>query len=237
MIRNLKAPSIALLAVFALGAIGGQVASAHEFKSDGQKSVYTAANIGTQVLLVGSAGSLECKEAKFAATVDAGAGRTEVDEVTVAPIYDKCVFGGQGAPVFVNHCAYLFDSDTTAGNSTGGEHANIRLECAAGNKIQIHTVNCTITIGEQEVKDAVRYVNDGASAFETILTAHGIVVGKERSTASQAVNGCLVFPIGPVLKYIGTATYKCFQDEGSPQANSTTPGATQDATTTACSVS
>ena len=228
------APGLALLAIFVLGA---QTASAHEFKSDGQKSVITGEGQGANHFTVGSVGTVSCSTAKFEGTVDAGAGKTEVDEITIKPTYTGCKFGGQDAAIFFNDCAYVFDSDTTAGNSTGGEHANIKIECAANNKVQIHTVNCTVIVAAQEVKHAVRYVNDGASANETIATAHGIVVGKERNTATQPANGCLLFPTGAVGKYVGTSTNKCFQDEGSAQANPTTPGSTQDATTTTCSVS
>ena len=237
MNRNLRALGLALLAVFALGAIGAQAASAHEFKSDGQRSVITGANVGAHEFTVGSVGTVSCSTAKFEGTVDAGAGKTEVDEITIKPTYTGCTFGGQAASVFFNDCAYVFDSDTTAGNSTGGEHANVKIECGVNNTVKVHTVNCTITVGPQEIKHGVRYVNDGASANETIATAHNIVVGKERNTGSQPANGCLLFPTGAVGKYVGTATNKCFQDEGSAQANPTTPGSTQDATTTTCSVS
>jgi hypothetical protein len=243
MTRNLKALGLALLAVFALGAIGAQAASAHEFKAGVQKSVITGKNVGVHNFQVGAAGTVSCAKAKFEGTVDAGTGKTEVDEITIKPTYEECTFGGQVAAVFFNDCAYVFDSDTTAGNSTGGEHAQVKVECAAGNKIQVHTVNCTITVGEQTIADAIRYEQDKVgevpvtTATNTIATAHNIVTGKERSTAAQPVNGCLPFPTGAIGKYTGTATNECRQDEGSPQANTTTPGATQDAASTTCSVS
>jgi hypothetical protein len=198
--------------------------------------------VGSHQFTVGAAGSVQCATATFESTIDPGPGVTEVDEITAKPKYSGCQFGGQAASVFFNDCAYVFDSDTTSGNPTGEKHAPATLECAPGNSIKVHTVNCTITIAPQTVADAVSYAQDKKegkdvlSAINVTATAHGIVVGKERSTASQPVNGCLVFPTGAVGKYTGLTTIECRQDEGSAQANPTTPGATQDAASTNCSV-
>jgi hypothetical protein len=239
MTRNSKALGLALLAVFALGVVGTQGASAadsHQFQFDGQKTIITGKNTNSHEFSIGGAFAVQCTIVAFESTVDAGAGQTEADEITVRPTYNNCTFGGQAAPVFVNDCAYVFDSDTTEGGTTGGKHAQLKIECAAGGMIKIHTVQCTIMIGEQTLADAVTYKNDTANSTEFITTAHGIVIGKERNTASQPVNGCLTFPTGPVLKYIGAMTNECRTDEGQSQANPTTPSNTKDITTTECSV-
>ena len=248
MTRNLKALGLALLAVFALGAIGTQAASAadaHEFHSDGPRTIITANNVGegSHTFQVGAAGTVECTGATFESTVVG----TEVvkdqtykaDTITATPKYTGCTFGGQPATVFFNDCAYVLDSDTTEGNTTvaGSKHANVDIECAANNKIQVHTVNCTITVGAQTVKHAVTYKNVTESSVTISTTAHGVVVGKERNTAAQPANGCLLFPTGAVGKYVGNVTSNCFKDENeTTPANPTTPTGTLDKTTTKCTV-
>ena len=239
MIRNLKALGLALLAVVALSAIGAQEGTAaieHEFISDSTRTIITGGNTGSHEFTIGSVGTVKCNKATFEGTVSEGLS-FEVDRLTVKPTYHECSFGGQFASVFFNDCAYVFDTDTNGGNSTGGLHAAATIECAFANKVQIHTANCTITIGAQEVPAALSYTNDGSSSFGVVATAHGITVGKERSTAAQPVNGCLLFPTGAVGKYVGTTTYDCRKDENeASEFNPTTPSVTWDFATTECDV-
>jgi hypothetical protein len=158
------------------------------------------------------------------------------------PKYEECSFGGQPATVNFHHCAYVFEASTTAGSSTGSEHANVAIECEGPeNKITVHTVNCTLTIGPQLIKHGVRYENELGvpSAYRAITTAHGIVVGKVRNTESQPVNGCIPFPTGAIGKYIGITTYKCFRDDRAASlagTEKTTPPATGEGPTTNCTV-
>lgn len=239
MTRNLKALGLVLLAAFALSAMGAQgalAADAHQFQFDGQKSVLTGKNTNSHEFRIGAAFVIKCSTVTYESTVDTGEGQTEVDEITVKPTFNGCELGGQPAPVFVNDCAFVFDSDTTAGNPTGGKHAPVRIECITGNNIKIHTANCTITIGEQTIADAVAYKNDTASSIESIWTASGIVVGKERNTASQPPNACLLYPTGAILNYAGSMTNECRKDEGEPQANPTTPVNTKEGAATECAV-
>jgi hypothetical protein len=251
MTRNLKALGLALLAVFALGAIGAQAASAvtiHKFHSDGPKTIGTGVNVGAHKFEVGAVGVIECKKLTSQGTntgteVSAGTFANAEGKGTTVPKFEECSFGGQPATVNFHHCALVVFGETTAGNSTGGEHANVEIECEGPeNKITVHTSNCTITIGPQLVKHAVRFENELGvpSATRTIVTAHGVVVGKERSTASQPVNGCIVFPTGAIGKYVGTTTDKCFKDEREKAlegTEKTTPPATGEGATTNCTVS
>jgi hypothetical protein len=249
MTRNLKKLGLALLSVLALGAIGAQGASAvtHTFHSDGPKTLGTATNVGAHEFTVGAAGVIKCSKATFQGTgtgteVSAGTYANAEGKGTVVPKYEECTFGGQPATINFHHCALVVFGETTAGNSTGGEHANVEIECEGPeNKITVHTVNCTITIGPQLIKHAVRYENEllVPSATRTIVTAHGVVIGKVRNTESQPLNGCIPFPTGAIGKYVGTTTDKCFKDErASPLAGTekTTPPATGEGATTNCTV-
>ena len=233
MTINLKALGLVLVAAFALNAIGAQAASAadkHEFDFDGERTVLTGT--GGFSLTIGTVGIDSCSATFEGTVVGAKVGDTtyQSDEITVKP---TC-----SGTIRFNDCALVFDSDTTDGNVTGepDKHANFKIECAFENKIEIHLWNCTLTIQEQELKHAVRYVNDGASAFEAIMTAHGTVLAKVRNTASQPVNGCLTYPTGAIGKITGTITTQCRRDDGEPPANSTTPTGTEDEKPTECSV-
>jgi hypothetical protein len=247
MTGNLKKLGLALLGVLVLGAVGAQGASAvtHEFHSDGPKTIITGTNVGVHTFQVGAAGTIECKKTTTQGTVEGtnvGLNTWASDKVTVVPKLEECTFGGQSATVNFHHCAFVFEGQTTPGNPTGGEHANVELECEGPeSKVTIHTVNCTITIGPQLTKHAVRYENELGvpSATRTITTAHNVVIGKVRNTESQPVNGCIPFPTGAIGKFTGITTNKCFKDERvSPLVGTekTTPPATGEGPTTDCSV-
>jgi hypothetical protein len=253
MTGNLKKLGLALVGVLVLGAVGAQGASAvtHTFHSDGPKTIVTGTNVGPYQFGVGAAGIEECKKVTAQGTetgteVSAGtfANNTE-NKVTIVPKYEECTFGGQAATVNFHHCAFVFYGETTTGNTTiaGKEHANVEIECSGPEgKITTHTVNCTITIGPQLIKHAVRYENELGvpSATRIIWTAHGIVVGKERTTASQPVNGCIPFPTGAIGKLTGTTTNKCFRDDNVSHpagTETTTPPAPTEGPTTNCTVS
>ena len=219
MIRNLKALGLALLAICALGAVASSAASAaveHDFHADGEKAVTTATGANHE-FLVGS-NPVKCKKVQAEGTqVGKGSGTTwAADEITVTPHYEECEFGGKPATVDFMHCAYKFDSDTTTGNTTGGEHAQVEVECQGEDTITVITSVGTITVGPQVIKDAISYKNDPSNknAIEVIATAHEITVSCMRTLESQPVNGCLLVPTGKVGKYTGTTTSTCYKDEG-----------------------
>jgi len=244
MSRNLKAVGLALLAICAMGALAAQGASAttHKFHSDGIHTTFTGKAIeGNHTFAVGTAGTVECTTAEFKGTqtgveTPAGSGTWVSDTLTVIPKYTGCTFGGQPATVTVPHCAYVFYGETTSGNSTGGEHATVELECSEGGKIEIDTSVCTITVGPQKIKDAVRYENDTESSIIVKATAHKVVTGKVKSTESQT--GCLLFPTGEIGTYKGTVTSECFRDEASktPENTEKTTPEIKHGSTTKCSV-
>jgi hypothetical protein len=243
MTRDLKALGLALLAAAALGAVGAQGALGaveHEFHSDGPKTTITGKNVGTVKFAVGAAGTFECTTSVTEGTqtgTEVSAGTYRSDTLTLKPTYSGCTFGGQPATFNPNHCAYVFDSDTTTGNPTGGEHANVETECSGGSEIEIDTSVCTITIGAQLIKHAVRYQNDPSSksAFEIITTAHKVKIGKKKTTESQT--GCLLFPTGEIGTFSATYTNECFKDEDSaPSGTEATTPTFKHGETTQCTV-
>jgi hypothetical protein len=249
MTRNLKALGLALLSICAMGAVMAQGASAtevkHQFHSDGLETIITGINVGKDKFQVGSAGTVECGKTQTEATQTAekevSSGTFESDTLTVIPHYSECTFGGQPATVTFNHCAYVFDSDTTDGNPDGSLHANVEIECSGGSEIEVDTSLCTITIAAQTVKHAVRYekdlLNEGsASLVQT--TAKKVKTGK-KTTTPGVQTGCLLFPTGEIGTYTGTSTTECFKDESAStlkETAATTPTGTKEGATTACTV-
>jgi len=250
MTRNLKALGVALMAVFAMSAVAAQGAAGHEFHADGEKAISTGTNDlvvsdggGTKTELsvheftVGTAGVVKCNKLETESTQKGtlvSANTYKSDELTVTPRYTECTFGGNPATVDFEHCAYKFDSDTTLGNTTGNEHANVEIECEAGSSIKIVTSVCTLTVGAQLIKHAVRYVNDphSVNAINVISTAHAVVVGNLNDKG-----GCVLIPKGAVGKYIGTATASCSRDDGTELTGTTktTPkGLTTEGPATEC---
>jgi len=247
MIRNLKALGLALLAICALGAVASSAASAaveHEFHADGETAVSTGKNTNTHELLVGST-PVKCKKVETKSTRTGtlvSAGTYKVDELTVTPHYTECEFGGKPATVEVMHCAYVFDSDTTTGNSTGGEHAQVIIECEGTDVITVITSIGTFTVGPQTIKDGISYKNDPSNknAVEVVATAHEVALTCQRTLESQPVSGCLLVPQGKVGKYTGTLTSTCYKDEGTALVGTekTTPtGRTKEGPETECKVS
>lgn len=242
MTRYMKALGLAVLAILAMGALTAQGASAEkaqEFHSDGSWTVGTGASTGKMKLTIGAVGSVECN-ATFedqSGGVEKSANTYVSDMLTVTPRFTECTFGGQPATFNVNHCAFVLDSDTTEGNPEGGEHANVEIECAVSDKIQIHTINCTVTIVSQLVKHAIQFEPDTSTSVKGIVSAKNIVIGKERNTASQPLNGCITFPTGAVGSVTGNGTTKCYRDDGSKLSGTekTTPN-TLEGPLTECSV-
>jgi hypothetical protein len=258
MTRNLKTLGLALAAVLAISAMAAQGASAaveHEFHADGEKAIVTGTNsimetagektetvLNVHKIAVGAAGTWQCNKVQTESTqvgTKVGDGTYKADTITVIPHYSECTFGGNPVTVNFNHCALVFDSDTTAGNSTGGEHANVEIECSGESVIEIDTSICTITIGPQLIKHAVRYENDkhNKNAVNFIFTAHKLKMGKKKTTESQT--GCLLFPTGEIGTYTGKITGTCYKDEDetTPVGTEKTTPVTKDGAETECTVS
>jgi len=246
MTRNLKALGLALLAICALGTVATSAASAaveHEFHYDGERGVATGTGSNHEILI--GSNPVKCKKVQSEATSQAvlvSAGTFKTDQITVTPHYEECEFGGKVATLDMMHCALVLDSDTTTGNSTGGEHAQVEIECNGTDVVTIITAVATITIGPQVIKDGISYKNDPSNknAIEGVTTAHEINVGCSRTLESQPVNGCLLIPTGKVGKYTGTMTATCLRDDGTALAGTekTTPtGKTTEGPETECKIS
>jgi hypothetical protein len=219
MRRKLKALALALAAVFAMSAIAAGSAAAaveHEFHSEVEPTVVKGAG-GSQEFTAGGV-ELTCPEVKFEGTV---ATRT-TDEITVGIDYvgtganGHCNGGGNTTNVRVADagCHYRLDSDTTSGNPTNGEHANVALICDSGGiTLEDTNTGLKLEVFNQTIEHAVHYDNEGSGSTRDVkvtATAHGIEWVCENSAffCSLAVGGTS----GSDGTYKGDVTAKGFED-------------------------
>jgi hypothetical protein len=170
MTSNFKALGLALLVVFALGAVASSSASAVPlFHSENERTVITGgedkagAFFGTKTSTIQIACNLT-----FAGTVS----EKTPSKVTVHPTYSECVkVLGLTITVDTEGCDYVLYAETTEHTKTDDKGVNegketdapVEIECTSGNNIKITIGSvCTITITSVAEKlHGVVYDNEG----------------------------------------------------------------------------
>jgi hypothetical protein len=241
MIRKLKVLSLALGAVFAMGAMMASSASAVD--------VFTNAGKGTDILTgfshdnvfrLGPGGaSFECTTAKFAGTAKQGD-----TFVTAEPVYSStpnvvkheahCLGspGNQKITVEMNGCHYDLSGNTEV--TEDGTDAQVWITCPASKEIKIvSSLGVTVTVPEQTPtakKGGVVYDNlpthTGGAAIKVTATVTGITY-----TCAPAFSCGLggISTEGNNAQYTGSVTVTCFKDgnaAGAPITPATDVGQT-----------
>jgi len=133
MIRKHKALGLALMALFAFGAIAQSAAADPLTVASGEVHI-TAAQEGTgHVFTAGSSGEVKCTTSSSDTTATSVSG--QVNEITVAPTYTGCTAFGSTADIKVNGCTYTLTTPTNLGGGVVTWHANL-----PENKGQIHVL-------------------------------------------------------------------------------------------------
>jgi outer membrane lipoprotein-sorting protein len=231
MTRNLKTLGIALMAVVVLGAVAASAASAAQDKfrttagAEAHLTYEADPDAKTQYFQFSTADPdhfFSCNKITGKATV-----KDQATEITTTPTYEECTATSLktnpteetkvSAFVEFTTCDYNFLANTTTGNPTGGEHANVQIKCTTPGD-EIHTkvtalkLKC-ITIPEQEIKHAVRYNNTETGGIKEITiewTPHGIKVTTENSVACPTEGG--VTKVHENGLYTGKVTLKGYKD-------------------------
>jgi hypothetical protein len=214
IIRSLKGPGLALMAVFTLTAAAASAASAAEFHSGVQPALIEAKATTDQTFTWGGKVETSCNEATFTGTSNV----SPFSSLTVHPVYqnngqDECPEKPIGdSTVETTGCNYTFGSATTAEGM-----AEMKIVCEVGKEIRDVGPLCTFTFGSQSLPNAVRYVNTGsgtgASSTEGIimtLTVTGI-------NWSASGFGCSLVGLGSSGTdgtYAGAALVKAYVDPG-----------------------
>lgn len=164
MTRNLKALGLALIAAFAMSAIGASSAAASFplFHSEAEDTVLTGSQ-GQIVanILTTDLGELKCKDVKFIGTMPVFTTST----MTLQPKYEQCKLGEENAVVTENSCAFVFH----LGESTEPIEAQMDIECVDGDQIVVHTEGCTTTIPPQAGLKKATFTNEGEETTRSVV--------------------------------------------------------------------
>jgi hypothetical protein len=195
MIRNLKALGLALVAVFALSAVGAGAASAAEFHSTSASTKISASQTTTHKF-TSTAGEVTCEKATFAGTQ----ATATASSVEVTPTYTGChiiIFGGTiSATINHNECKYKLYSNGEAD-----------VICPAGKSITVSGAGCTISVGSQKGLKSVEYKNNG-SHIDITANLSGISYSHSGFTCGSGS--------GTTGTYKGTTTASGTDTSGNP---------------------
>lgn len=216
MIRNLKALGLAMVAAFALGAVGATVAQAivADVGAGGQTITGTGISVGEHPdhsFTLSSGRSFKCNTVLFEGTITDGA-----EEVIVTPTHSNCFSKPKILvnPVTVTHngCSFRF-----YGNALN--NVTVDLVCPEGKEMEVHlyasagnhtngTVLCTYTMAPFTGKHKSELTNTttGTDDIEMIATVANIsvkrVAGVDLSCGAENQTGI----------YTGATTVRVFND-------------------------
>jgi hypothetical protein len=199
MKSKISALGLALFAALAFGALSASAASAAtDHITASEPWTPTVSSVGEQVFesTTNEGDGFKCKEVSATVTEEIAA---TSDEFAATPTYGDCVAfeGGEtkaAAHVENGGCQYRFEGETTAGNPTGGEHANVIIErheeigpCHIQIKVTAFKFKCS-SVPEQVIEHAVRY-EQGDKDIVIKATAHGIESTTTNSIACPTETG------------------------------------------------
>lgn len=183
MIRNFKAFGLAVMAAFAMSAVGASAASAEDlFHSDSENTFITGTSYGHHVFDAAGA-SITCNHASF---VGSQVGFTATS-ITARATYTGCTFIGVGVDVDMGSCAYRFHASGTVDVVDSGGNCD-------EDKITFHgdaffgLITCKVEVGEQEGLEHVGYANKVENGKEHV-TVTPTVTGIS-GTATAKGGGC-----------------------------------------------
>ncbi|HVQ58618.1 MAG TPA: hypothetical protein VMS60_06885 [Solirubrobacterales bacterium] len=168
--KRMKVLGLALVAVFAMSAVGASAASAANFMSEGNVEGNVEANQSTTHVFSIEGNDVTCTTAKFVSGVVA----SPTASVKVHPTYTGCTaFGFVGSTVTTTGCDYNL---TAPGTVEGGKVAgNIAVECSAGSKIVIVAGTCEVTVAAQSFTKGLTFEN--VASTPKTLTLKAAVTG------------------------------------------------------------
>lgn len=222
MARNIRKLGLVLIAVFALGAVAAQAASAateHTFNSEIGNTVLTADNsgLGEHVLSVTTKGGTKLSVSCTTVLFSGNQVTKTADEINLHPTFGKknakgeagsCKLAGITVTVTTTGCNFTFDSDT----SGTPENATTSIVCEAGKVITSTAAGCTISIGSQGPLHGVSYTGEGSGASRTIKVAASVKgIAWSAKGALCGLIGLGNGETGTNGEYTGTALTKGFE--------------------------
>ena len=187
--RNLKILGLALVAMFAMSAVGASMASADELTSELNQAVqmHGEKHPNFTDVFETTAGNTQCSSV----TYHIGTVTVPPTTIRATPTYSGCTSSGIPAVIDTNGCHFLFH--VTGGSSTVGD---VTVECPSGKDITVTvslagTIKCTVHVPPQTLTgDPVTYTNIGSGTTREItvdVNAHGI---QYTHTAGTGIGAC-----------------------------------------------
>jgi hypothetical protein len=185
MIRNLKVMGLALIAIFAVGALSASAASATDFftTANGKPALLTGVSHKSKFLMTGPNKDFTCTTAKYAATVTNGVSSLTVDALfegtlNVTPHTEHHCNSTLGTvTVDMNGCDFKLTGETTGEDPpVVGKDATVWVECPLGKVIQITgPAGIVISIPAQTpTVGGVTYTNEAGGKVKVKATATGV---------------------------------------------------------------
>lgn len=177
MTRKLKALGLAMIAVFAMGALaaqGAQAATPGTLTASSYPAPLTGHSTGIHKFELKALGlSTECETAKFTGELTAAS-----PTITVTPVYEKCKAFGLASTIDHEGCQYLIHITETLPSSTTYD-GDIDVVCPAGQVIKITAGiignKCEVQVGGQTGLTTLTGNNTpaaGGNPDDVDLTAH-----------------------------------------------------------------
>jgi len=196
MIRKIKFLGMALIAVFAMSAVGASAASAAvEFHSEGAPVNITGTQEGAGNALDFQFGETKCTTVDYNATTTVSTDTT----VTLIPKYESCTFAGVAATVDTEGCHFVLHVLTlTTGTFT--------VECPTGKEITITGgTKCIVHIPSQDMGIAT-LSNIGVGTTREVTADFKHLRFQYSQTPGSGVGKCSSVTTNEG-KFTGTATF------------------------------
>lgn len=192
--RYLKTLGLAIVAMFAMGAVMATAASAQQgvFTTDGPATI-TGEEDPENPLVFAAGLGITCETEEFHAELSSAS-----EDLTLFPNYELCSappFGG--ATVDMTGCDFnLYDLETNEEGPFGTYLATAALECPENKQVDIDVpaIGCRITVPAQNGLEHVKFWNTPGESSSTddidmLLTVGGITTTRENLGESTCAVG------------------------------------------------
>jgi hypothetical protein len=190
MIRNLKALGLALVAVFAMGALTASAASAQGKLTASGPVTLTGTQTGAEGsnALTAFGAKTECASATYTghkvATTPHESIPSGATQATITPHYGSCVADGFPATVAMNGCDYVFDLGATTGGVAGTYGVGATVVCPVGKNIEVKAYSsgshsslvCTVKILHKATQYTGLHATNGTGGHVNVA---GTITGIE----------------------------------------------------------
>ncbi len=239
MIHNIKALSLAIVAVAAMSVVAASAAQASELHATvpNKANVTGEQSVSLKPQYTKSGSISQCTQAIFEGTITnkgQSQQQTTEQELTVTPTYSGCKTVGINSQVLMNGCKYTITGSHTP---QGGQAQTTALTawlditgCTAGKSIETKLSGCTITVPEQTTLSHLKFTNiaevqhqpSGQTTphhVEVQFNIQGITYEYHGIACPKPLDGqpVLITKLTHDGDLTGNATFKAYEDSSTAQ--------------------